>query len=576
MSSVIGSAPTDPASRGLGRALLPASCAAVLGILVYLNALDNPFVYDDFPLIVENTAILGSPDLQSVIVRDMTRPIVSVSYAFDTWAWGQRPLGYHVTNVLLHTINVLLVFFVALLAVEDRKRQPGQTMGVASSPVVTGFIAAALLAVHPMMTQAVGYISGRSEVAYSTFFLLAFLAGRRWMLRGGGRWWLACVGLWALAILAKESAAMLPFVLLAYDRMVLDADAAERRRRFLKLLLPMIVLTTAAAAARITVLAFVEYPGQVGPDWRYALVAVDALSRYVLLLFFPRGQSIFHAVPLVETPWSANALAALLFVTALVVFIVRLRPTHSLTAFGLVWFLLLLIPSSGLLILGLGEPMAEHRVYLAAAGLFLTWACAFGMLWERPERRKIAVAGAAVFLAALGFQTVVRNAIWEDPVQLAQEAVNLAPRHWMPRMLAADALRQSGRCEEAVPQYRAAILIRPVDEYPYTMLARCLVSAHRLDEAEDTLRQLQKINPQSQDAALGLGVFALLAGRLDEAGTLFQDVLSRDPNRTQARLMLSFIDGSISDDERAALCNALRVIAGRNTIERCEAAPTKD
>ena len=570
MSFVIGSAPTDSASRGRSRSWLPAGCAAVLGILVYLNALDNPFVYDDFPLIVENASILDASNIRSVIVRDMTRPVVSLSYALDTWLWGPRPLGYHVTNLLLHTINVVLVFFVGLLASEDRRRQAHQTMWPDTSSTVVGFITAALLAVHPVMTQAVGYISGRSEVAYSTFFLLAFLAGRRWMLGEGARWWIACVLLWAVALLAKESAAMLPFVLLAYDRMVLDANASERRRRFLKLLLPMLVVTIVAAAGRIAVLALVEYPGQIGLNWRLALVAVDALSRYMRLLFSPRGQSIFHAVPLVDTIWSASTLAALLLLAALVMFVVRVRRRHSLLALGLLWFVLLLVPSSGLLLLGLGEPMAEHRVYLSAAGLFLVWACVFGALWARPDRRKMAVAGAALFLAALGFQTIVRNAIWEDPVQLSQEAVDLAPGHWMPRILAADALRQSGRCEEAVPQYRAAILIRPVDEYPYTMLARCLINEHRLDEAEEVLRQLYTVNPRSQDASMGLGVFALLAGRLDESRTHFQEVLARDANRIQARLMLSFLDGSLSAEERGPVCAALREVAGRTTIEGCE------
>ena len=573
MSLVIGSAPTDPASRTRSRVVWPAGCAAVLGILVYLNALDNPFVYDDFPLIVENASILDASNIRSVIVRDMTRPIVSLSYALDTWLWGRRPLGYHVTNVLLHTINVVLLFFVGLLASEDRRRQAGQTTWTDTSPTVVGFIAAALLAVHPLMTQAVGYISGRSEVAYSTMFLLAFLAGRRWLLAGGARWWSACVALWVLAILTKESAAMLPFVLLAYDRMILDEDPAERRRRVLTLHVPLIAITLVAAAGRIAVLAFVEYPGQIGLDWRLAVVAADAMSRYFLMLFFPRGQSIFHAVPFVETLWSVNTLAAVLFLAALAVFIVRLRKAHSLMAFGLVWFALLLVPSSGLLMLGLGEPMAEHRVYLSAAGLFLTWACAFSVLWARPERRRIGAVGAAVFLLALGFQTVVRNAIWADPVQLSQEAVDLAPGHWMPRILAADALRQSGRCAEAVPQYRAAILIRPVDEYPYTMLARCLINEHRLAEAEEALRQLHAVNPGSQDASMGLGVFSLLAGRMEESRTHFQDVLSRDAGRTQARLMLAFIDGSLPADQRGPLCAALRAVAGRTTIEGCGIDP---
>ncbi len=93
MSFVIGSTPNDPAPGGRFRLFLPAGCAALLAVLVYLNALDNPFVYDDFPLIVENTSILNASNIRSVLERDITRPIVTLSYALDTWLWGQRPLG---------------------------------------------------------------------------------------------------------------------------------------------------------------------------------------------------------------------------------------------------------------------------------------------------------------------------------------------------------------------------------------------------------------------------------------------------------------------------------------------------
>jgi len=180
--SVIGSSHASQAAQRLSLVPVPAAFAAFVSVLIYWNALDNPFVYDDFRLIVENTSILDVWNLQSVIVRDVTRPLVNISYAIDTWLWGRRPVGYHVTNVFLHAVNVILVFWVAFLASEDRRRQAGQQIGAGVSPTIVGFATAMVFALHPMMTQAVGYISARSEVAYSTLFLLAFLAGRRWML----------------------------------------------------------------------------------------------------------------------------------------------------------------------------------------------------------------------------------------------------------------------------------------------------------------------------------------------------------------------------------------------------------
>ena len=546
-----------------------------MATLVYLNALDNPFVYDDFRLIVENSSITNVWDVQTIIVRDIKRPIVNISYALDTALWGRGPDGYHVTNLLLHVLNVVLVYWVAFLASEDRKRQVTQRLGVGVSSSLVGFGVAALFAVHPMLTQAVGYIASRSEVAYSAFFLLAFLAGRRWLLAGGRRWWITCVGLWVVAMLAKESAAMLSFVLLAYDGFVLDADRPTRRARFMKLGLPLLAITLAAGAGRVAVLLLVEYSDQARTDWRYGLVVVDAFWQYLGLFFFPRGQSIFHAV---SFPGALRGVACVAGLVGFVALAWWLRRIHSLIGLGLVWFALLLVPSSILFVLGRGEPMAEHRAYLASVGLFLTWSWAFAALWARPARPRLVLgAVAAAFLAQLAFQTIIRNAVWHDPVLLSREAAAMAPQHWMPRILLAEALRQGGRCMEAVPEYRMAIAMRPQDEFPYTKLAGCLIEARRLDEAAETMRQLRSVNPGSHDALMGLGIFTLLGGNTDESRAHFQDVVAREPDRPRAQLMLDFIDGKLVTAEHQKVCAELEMIAGAPLpIAQCGGHAHKD
>ncbi|MEQ1897759.1 MAG: hypothetical protein ABL971_10285 [Vicinamibacterales bacterium] len=515
---------THLARTAPGRRLLLAclaGCAALVAVVLYLNALDNPFVYDDYRLIVENASILHPSDIQTILIRDSTRPVVNLSYAIDTALWGGNPFGYHLTNVLLHAVNVLLVFWVALLASDDRARQPRQSVAASASPAVVAMSTALLFAAHPMLTQAVGYISGRSEVAYGCFFLLAFLAGRRWMLGGGRWWWATCVALWLVAVLTKESAAMLPFVLLAYDWFVLDADSGERRRRFLRLALPLLSLTLLAGVSRIAILQLVEYHGTV-TDWRFMLVAVDVFWRYLGMFAVPVDQAIFHAVPMVSSPFAPRALAGMLGLVAFLGAVWGLRRVHSLLAFGLLWFLVIQIPSSVLFTLGIGEPMAEHRAYVAAIGLFLTWGTAFAMLWSRastrPWGRAIVCAAGVLFVGQMGLKTMVRNAIWGDPVLLSREAIGLAPEHWVPRLLLAEALRHTGRCGEAIPEYRAAISARPQEEFPYTKLAGCLIEERRLDEAETALLQLRTINPESRDASMVLGIVATLKrGQVESA-----------------------------------------------------------
>jgi len=141
--------------------LLACSAAVVVAGLVYLNSLHNPFVYDDVLSVVNNTS-LTDPTLRSVLMQNVSRPLVSVSYVIDHAIWGREPFGYHVTNVLVHMLNVALLFLLARGIALDRRRVHGADEDRWAT--VAGAVAAMLFAVHPMMTGAVGYVSGRSDL----------------------------------------------------------------------------------------------------------------------------------------------------------------------------------------------------------------------------------------------------------------------------------------------------------------------------------------------------------------------------------------------------------------------------
>src|SRR5713101_4374894 len=157
----------DGLSTRRGRRL--ALVAAGLGGLVYLNALHNPFVYDDYRTIVDNGSIQTLLQPRAIVMHEPTRPLVNLSYAIDRALWGAAPFGFHLTNLLLHVLNVGLLFLIARRLVEDQQRtqssEPGvlnaepETRNLQPRPLAVAFAAAALFAVHPMMTEAVGYIS---------------------------------------------------------------------------------------------------------------------------------------------------------------------------------------------------------------------------------------------------------------------------------------------------------------------------------------------------------------------------------------------------------------------------------
>jgi protein O-mannosyl-transferase len=471
--------------------------AASAGVL-YLNALRNPFVYDDYHTVVVNASIARLGDLRAIVLHDVTRPIVNFSYAVDRAVWGTAPFGFHLTSVLLHMLNAVLFWQVAWTLTR-------------SSRMATA--AASLFAVHPMMTEAVGYISGRSELLCATWMLAAFLAGRRWLDRGGRRWGGAMIGFWFAALASKETAAMFPFVFAAY--IALRGDLAEARlpggRAKAALVAGMIAFTVLAGLARIYVLAAIEYPGKVAVHWPFVPLDVNVAARYLLLLVRPSGQSIFHSVPL-PAFFSVVNLMSVAAIAAPLVVAWRIRRTEPAAALGVVWFFAMLIPSAVLILLDQGEPMTEHRVYVASLGFFLAAGVGAGRAgaWLARRGEKPLAFGLLVFrlaVLALAAMTVMRNAVWADPITLYQESVDLAPAHYRPRLLLGEALLDRNRRDDAIEQFQTAIRLRPNDPTGYVKLALCYADTGKFAEARDLLTRARDLNPG--DASIGRMLEAL-------------------------------------------------------------------
>jgi len=554
--------PIVPARVGLRWSLaLFASAAAAA---VYLNALHNPFIYDDHRLIVENDSLSALPNLLAIAVHEITRPLVNLTYAIDWSIWGLDPFGFHLTNVLLHMVNVALVFLLAGRLTVDAAR-PSADPGAPAANLVAA-ATALVFAVNPMMTQAVGYISGRSELLCALFVLLACLAVRQFIITSRVVWAFTSVGVWLLAMLSKEVAAVVPIVLILYDRWLAPPSAFPFRKRLAWLYAPMGVVTVAAVAVRLWVLERVEYPSDTFEP-TFVLVQLEAIRRYAMLLFGQGPQSIFHQVD-PYTDWlSARALFTIGTVPIAMLCVWTLYRLHRLAAFGTVWFLLFLVPSSTLFILGRGEAMAEHRTYVAGIGFFL----AIGALVERGAQvylrrgawtRRLAVLAACVVVAQLAMHTVLRNAAWSSPVGLWQDAVARASGHWLPRLMLGEAFRESGQCANAVPEYRLAVAGNPDEPMAYAHLGGCLIAINRLDEASRVFTAMNEHYPESAEAAAGLGLVAVAEGRLDEGQGLLRESLRRDGASVPVQQLLVALEGRGDDLSQAtAFCEQVRAIA---------------
>ena len=428
--------------------------------------------------------------------------------------------------------------------------------------------AAVLFAVHPMMTESVGYISGRSEVLCATFFLLALMCGRRWTRGGGAAWVLLSIGFWIMALTAKEIAAMFPFVFACYDWLIAPGSNTQKRRRMSTVHLPIVAIEVLAAVGRLTVFAHVENAEQMTVRWPYVLLELDVIRRYLTLMVVPVGQAMFHDVSLLTGIFDPRAVLAVGVLGLMLALAWRLRRIEGLASFGILWFLLLLLPSSALVALGHGEAMTEHRVYLASCGLFLAIGAAIRRVLVRSTHRsksaqrfgRAVLATALITLCAL---TVSRNVVWASPVALWHEAVDRAPVHWRPRLLLGEALQDNGRRDEAVEQYKAALRIRPTEPSAYMKLGLCFAEMGRLQEAAVTFQRLRNLDPRSAGASTGLGAVAMLQGQPDRARQYFLEAIERDPRNVSARRSLAILDEiePANPEEALRLCQEIQQIA---------------
>ena len=561
-------------ARSSNLSVLVCGAAVLIAGLVYVNTLNNPFVYDDVRSILNNRS-LAAPTVASVVMQNVSRPLVNISYVLDYAIWGPAPFGYHVTSVLLHMLNVGLLFVFARGVAIDRLRDTGPTRE--RRVALAAGVAAMLYAVHPMMTEAVGYVSGRSDLLSGTFMLLSFVMVRRWLHTDRAIWLGVALVAFFLALSAKETAIVLPFLFLYYILLVRTDPPAARRRHLVMLCVPLVALAIVSAGIRLGLFVFVEYAGGVAWQWRFALTEIDVFTRYLALMIAPVGQTIFHGVPATTSFTDPRGIVALATAFGCLGLIVAAARRRSIAGFGLAWFLLMLVPSALLVLMNRGEPMAERRVYFASAGLFLaaghgvaSIAAALG--GARRFTQVVAAAAGVVVIAGLAGRTLVRNVIWSNPILLWQEAVERNPGHWYPLLVLGESLHDAGRHRDAIQTYQRALGYGAHVAALYEHLGLCQLETKEFDGAVVSFTALATLYPQSASATNGLAMVAFLRGDIDGARRGFLQSLDLEPRSIEARRGLVLVEeqGGGRSDEALRRCEEIAVIApGTPGVAEC-------
>jgi tetratricopeptide (TPR) repeat protein len=373
---------------------------------------------------------------------------------------------------------------------------------------------------------------------------------------------------WLFALASKEVAVMLPVVLLTYDCLLPSAFGAAARTRLRRLYIPMMAFVAVAGVARLFVFAGVENVGRGGFSWSNLLVGLDVVRRYLRLAFLVEPQSIFHTAVVPFSLWRP------LFVLNVLWFLVLGAATwlthrrSPLIAFVAACFVLMLLPPVAMLVIDVGEPVAEQRAYLASCGFAMATGAAFGRLWAWPARnsvwaRVLVTTAFGLLLAVMAARTLNRIEIWSDPVRLWREAAANAPDIWLPHRGLGDALRDKGDYAGAAAAYAEAARLRPQEAGTHLALGVALMVTGQLAAADSALSEATRLAPGLERAETARGMIARMTGRRDEARDRFLAIARAHPNAVLARQHLADMYENDYADYAGALqmCREVQALA---------------
>jgi protein O-mannosyl-transferase len=574
----------------MNRAWLALATAA-LTVVAFGPALHGRFLeWDDYQNFVVNPHYRG---LASSQIRWMLTSAWSGHWAPLTWLtlsvdwllWGRDPFGYHLTSVLLHAANAVLLFLVAgrLLARAIPKAPPATVAAGAA-------VAALTFAIHPLRVESVAWISERRDVVSGLFYLLTILAYLRAVAAAGAaraRWLALSIAVYGLAMASKAIVMSLPVALLVLDAYPLrrwperwrDALVAPHRSVLVeKLPYAAIGLAGAALAAAVATefKAAAEYP----------IWARPALFGYNMVFYLgktlvPASLSPLYEMPARWSPADPRLLVGLLVPTLVTVALVGWRRRWPAGLAVWIVYAATLAPVAGLAVHAGPQLAADRYTYLACLG-FALLAGAGVCRAARPGVVAPALRGAAatvgvVVLVALAVLTWQQSEVWHDDVTLWQHAVALDPTCARCQNNLGTA-QQSQAPAAAVAPLRRAVELRPDLPEFHANLGLTLLSLGQPGEALRHLARAADAHPEDPILQTRLAAALAQTGDLDNAQRRLTTVLQRRPNHVEAltTMGLVLVDAGRPADaaaylERAAI-RAPRAPAARAGLVRAHLA----
>lgn len=571
---------------------------AGLTLALYFPMVHHEFInLDDWQYVVENPDIRSGLSLQGFrraftsLHASNWHPLTWLSHMADYDIYGLNPGGHHMTSLLFHVLNTVLLFLVLT-------RMTG-------APGRSGVVAA-LFAIHPLHVESVAWVAERKDVL-STFFLILTLGSYALYVEKPDKWkYGTTVALYALGLMAKPMLVSLPLLLLLLDDWPLRGGAipvlplpetVNAGKREGKGGRPPVVSPERRAVPVKKVNSLVRTPGR--RDLKHRIVekipffalamassvitlyaqakggamrSLDAIPlaerisnalvsyvAYVGKMFWPARLAVFYPYPEAVPLW--KPLGAAVFLILVTFFVLRRKTRFPWFFTGWFWYLITLFPVIGIIQVG-PQSLADRYTYIPLIGLFIAATWGIGEIFSR-WRVPVLLSSLAVCVVLAGFsvKTWFQLGHWKSSVTLFEHALKVTKNNDLAHNNLAVALAGAGERDQAVAHYREALRIRPDHYNARFNLANHLSALGDTQEAIKHYREAIRLKPDYTAAHNNLGLLLFRRGKLEEAEFHFLEAVKYGPVRAGMKYNLGMISIARGDDDRGIqfLQEALRM-----------------
>ena len=488
----------------------------MLGFIVYSNALGGAFIWDDEGLVKNNTTLRSFSSFPAIFTRPIGdqelrenysyRPLQMFSYMVDYSLWKLNPLGYHLTNVILHILAAVCLLFLVNLIFGDW---------------LLSLWSALLFTLHPIQTEAVTYISGRADslalvcmILCLYFYIKQLQTGRMMLL------FLMCIS-YVFALLSRESSLILPASALIYHYTFKKKIKWQPFSGLLVITFLYIFLRFSYFQA---FLPHQDCPTTILQRLPGFLVAV---TNYLRLLIVPFGLHMEYGNRLFSFAYP-KAIIGGLIVVASVIYALRKRGRNPLVFFAISWFFITLLPQANLY--PVNAYMAEHWLYIPSIGFFLLVAYLLRTLYNTDNLKKVAIVSIILLLTMYSLLTIKQNSYWRDPIGFYERTLEYAPQSDRVYSNLANLYRDRGQDAQAIMLYRKAIEIDPTIPQTYYNLGNVYRESGKNEQAIPLYEKAIELNPEYVKAYNNLALSLDSVGNSRRAIEMYKKAIALKPD----------------------------------------------